>query len=144
MTAGIFTWNVMEADSLHSGGAPANPTEAVMFNPPRPVVSTVISSVPWPVVIAPADNHHLNSGFVVWSMEVFTFNASGAPGSTWEGPSISTIPHLTDVWALAAEASVSNKATDRIWISLPIDERIEWVDEECQGFFAEHPWDVEP
>jgi hypothetical protein len=57
-------------------------------------------------------------------MVVFTFNTSAVPSSTCEGPSILTTPHFTDVWALAAEANVSNKATNRTWTKLPIDERI--------------------
>ena len=63
LRAGDLTSVVIDADSLQPSGAPDNPTVAVSTIPRSPAVSTVISSVPCPVVIVPADRYHLNSGF---------------------------------------------------------------------------------
>src|SRR5690348_9861245 len=65
---------------------------------------------------------------------IFALNRSGMPASTSDGPSTSSIPQVSGVCALIAEANVSNKKTERIWIDRPIGESIE-----RQSEIVKHP-----
>jgi hypothetical protein len=47
-------------------------------------------------------------------LDTLTLNTNGVPGSTLAGPSMSSIPHVTRIWARTADANVSMKKIKRI------------------------------